>query len=121
MNQIINKTSYINEELILEDINQNDDLEDLIYRIIDACPYAFEFIPTIASFKYLSYFDQINEFKNVRYFYKMYKLIDMLCVYKTLISKYEEFNSSDYKNFSLKQTSQLAIFCDNKHLLKVAK
>ncbi|MFA6741723.1 MAG: hypothetical protein WCR78_09590 [Arcobacteraceae bacterium] len=48
----------------------------------------------------------------------MYKLINMLCVYKTLISKYEEFNSSDYKNSSLKQTSQLAIFCDNKHLFE---
>ena len=50
MNQIINKTSYINEELILEDINQNDDLEALIYRIIGACLYDFEVIPTIASF-----------------------------------------------------------------------
>ena len=115
MNQIINQTSYINEELILEDINQNDDLEALIYRIIDACPYDFELIPTIASFKYLSYFDQINEFKNVRYFYKMYKLIDMLCVYKTLISKYEELNSSNY-NTSSSKTSQLTIFCDDKHL-----
>lgn len=118
MNQIINQTSYINKELILEDINQNDDLEALIYRIIDACPYDFEFIPTIASFKYLSYFDQINEFKNVRYFYKMYKLIDMLCVYKTLISKNEELNNSDYKNSSTNQTSQLTIFCDDTHLFE---
>ena len=109
MNQIINKT--------LEDINQNDDLEELIYTIIDACPYDFELIPTIASFKYLSYFDQINEFKNVRYFYKMYKLIDMLCVYKTLIQRYEELNSSNY-NSSSSKTFQLAIFCDDKHLFE---
>ena len=109
MNQIINKT--------LEDINQNDDLEELIYTIIDACPYDFELIPTIASFKYLSYFDQINEFKNVRYFYKMYKLIDMLCVYKTLIQRYEELNSSNY-NTSSSKTSQLTIFCDDKHLFE---
>ncbi len=118
MTQIINQTSYINEELILEDINQNDDLEELIYTVIDACPYNFEFIPTIASFKYLSYFDQINEFKNVRYFYKMYKLIDMLCVYKTLIQRYEELNSSNYNSSSTSQTSQLAIFCDDKHLFE---
>ncbi len=117
MTQIINQTSYINEELILEDINQNDDLEELIYTIIDACPYDFEIIPTIASFKYLSYFDQINEFKNVRYFYKMYKLIDMLCVYKTLIQRYEELNSSNY-NTSSSKTSQLTIFCDDKHLFE---
>lgn len=109
MNQIINKT--------LEDINQNDDLEELIYTIIDACPYDFELIPTIASFKYLSYFDQINEFKNVRYFYKMYKLIDMLCVYKTLIQRCEELNSSNY-NTSSSKTSQLTIFCDDKHLFE---
>lgn len=109
MNQIINKT--------LEEINQNDDLEELIYTIIDACPYDFELIPTIASFKYLSYFDQINEFKNVRYFYKMYKLIDMLCVYKTLIQRYEELNSSNY-NTSSSKTSQLTIFCDDKHLFE---
>ena len=109
MNQIINKT--------LEDINQNDDLEELIYTIIDACPYDFELIPTIASFKYLSYFDQINEFKNVRYFYKMYKLIDMLCVYKNLIQRYEELNSSNY-NTSSSKTSQLTIFCDDKHLFE---
>ncbi len=118
MNQIINQTSYINEELILEDITQNDDLESLIYTMIDACPYDFELIPTIASFKYLSYFDQIDEFKNVRYFYKMYKLIDMLCVYKTLISKYEELNNSNHNNSSNSQTSQLAIFCDDKHLFE---
>lgn len=117
MTQIINQTSYINEELILEDINQNDDLEELIYTIIDACPYDFELIPTIASFKYLSYFDQINEFKNVRYFYKMYKLIDMLCVYKTLIQRYEELNSSN-NNTSSSKTSQLTIFCDDKHLFE---
>lgn len=109
MNQIINKT--------LEDINQNDDLEELIYTIIDACPYDFELITTIASFKYLSYFDQINEFKNVRYFYKMYKLIDMLCVYKNLIQRYEELNSSNY-NTSSSKTSQLTIFCDDKHLFE---
>ncbi|MBY0541523.1 MAG: hypothetical protein K2P52_08970 [Campylobacterales bacterium] len=102
--------------MILEDINQKDDLEALIYRIIDACPYDFEFIPTIASFKYLSYFDQINEFKNVRYFYKMYKLMDMLCVYKTLIQKYEELNSLNHNGSSTSQTSQLSIFCDDKHL-----
>lgn len=118
MTQIINQTSYINEELILEDINQNDDLEELIYKIIDACPYDFELIPTIASFKYLSYFDQINEFKNVRYFYKMYKLIDMLCVYKTLIQKYEELNSSNHNSSLTSQSSQLAIFCDDKHLFE---
>ena len=115
MTQIINQTSYINEELILEDINQNDDLEELIYKIIDACPYDFELIPTIASFKYLSYFDQINEFKNVRYFYKMYKLIDMLCVYKTLIEKY---NESHCNNFNISKESQLSIFCDDKHLFE---
>ena len=74
MNQIINQTSYINEELILENINQNDDLESLIYTMIDACPYDFELIPTIASFKYLSYFDQINEFKNeMKYKINQYK------------------------------------------------
>ena len=110
MNQIINKT--------LEDINQNDDLEELIYTIIDACPYDFELIPTIASFKYLSYFDQINEFKNVRYFYKMYKLIDMLCVYKTLIQRYEEQINQKNDTFLNSENTQLTIFCDDKHLFE---
>ena len=38
-------------------IATNDNIEELVYTIIDACPYDFEFIHTIASFKYLSYFD----------------------------------------------------------------
>ena len=118
MNQIIKQTAYINEELILEDINQNDDLETLIYTIIDACPYDFELIPTIASFKYLSYFDQINEFKGVRYFYKMYKLIDMLCFYKTLISKYEEQINQKNDTSSNSKNTQLTIFCNDKHLFE---
>ena len=103
---------------VLDEITSDDDLEELVYTIIDACPYDFEFIPTIASFKYLSYFDLITQFDGVRYFYKMYKLIDMLCVYKTLISKYEELNSSNFNSFSTSQTSQLAIFCDDKHLFE---
>lgn len=45
----------------------------------------------------------------------MYKLIDMLCVYKTLILKYEELNNSNYNSSPTNQTSQLAIFCDDKH------
>ena len=115
MNQIINKISYINEELILEDLKEDDDLEELIYTIIDACPYDFEFIPTIASFEYLSYFDQINELKGVRYFYKMYKLIDLLCVYKTLIEKY---NESYCNNSNISKNSQLTIFCNDEHLFE---
>ena len=118
MNQIIKQTSYINEELILEDINQNDDLEALIYTIIDACPYDFEFIPTIASFKYLSYFDLITQFDGVRYFYKMYKLIDMLCVYKTLIQRYEEQINQKNDTFLNSKNTQLTIFCDDKHLFE---
>ncbi len=42
----------------------------------------------------------ITHFDGVRYFYKMYKLIDMLCVYKTLILKYEELNSSNHNSSS---------------------
>ncbi len=48
----------------------------------------------------------------------MYKLIDMLCVYKTLIQRYEELNSSNSNSSSTSQTSQLAIFCDDKHLFE---
>ena len=118
MNQIIKQTSYINEELILEDINQNDDLEALIYTIIDACPYNFEFIPTIASFKYLSYFDKITQYNGVRYFYKMYKLIDMLCFYKTIILKYEEQINQKNDTFLNSENNQLTIFCDDKHLFE---
>ena len=47
----------------------------------------------------------------------MYKLIDMLCVYKTLIQRYEELNSSN-NNTSSSKTSQLTIFCDDKHLFE---
>ena len=118
MNQIIKQTSYINEELILEDINQNDDLEALIYTIIDACPYDFEFIPTIASFKYLSYFDKTTQYNGVRYFYKMYKLIDMLCFYKTLIQRYEEQINQKNDTFLNSKNTQLTIFCDDKHLFE---
>ena len=103
---------------VLDEITLDDDLEELVYTIIDACPYDFEFIPTIASFKYLSYFDLITQFDGVRYFYKMYKLIDMLCFYKTLIQRYEELNSSNHNSSSTSQTSQLAIFCDDKHLFE---
>ena len=103
---------------VLDEITLDDDLEKLVYTIIDACPYDFEFIPTIASFKYLSYFDLITQFDGVRYFYKMYKLIDMLCFYKTLIQRYEELNSSNHNSSSTSQTSQLAIFCDDKHLFE---
>ncbi len=103
---------------VLDEITLEDDLEELVYTIIDACPYDFEFIPTIASFKYLSYFDLITQFDGVRYFYKMYKFIDMLCVYKTLIQRYEELNSSNHNSSSTSQTSQLAIFCDDKHLFE---
>ena len=118
MNQIINRTFYINEELILEDINQNDDLEALIYTIIDACPYDFELIPTIASFKYLSYFDQIAQYNGVKYFYKMYKLIDMLCFYKTLISKYEEQINKKNGNSLNSKNTQLTISCNDNHLFQ---
>ena len=99
-------------------IATNDNIEELVYTIIDACPYDFEFIHTIASFKYLSYFDLITQFDGVRYFYKMYKLIDMLCFYKTLIQRYEELNSLNHNSSSTSQTSQLAIFCDDKHLFE---
>ena len=103
---------------VLDEITLDDDLEKLVYTIIDACPYDFEFIPTIASFKYLSYFDLITQFDGVRYFYKMYKLIDMLCFYKTLIQRYEELNSLNHNSSSTSQTSQLAIFWDDKHLFE---
>lgn len=99
-------TQNIKEELFLEDLTEFDNLEELIYAIIDACPYDFEFIPTIASFKYLAYFDQIKEFKGIRYFYKMYKLIDMLCFYKDLIQKYEE------------QTNNGTLAFDDNHLFE---
>ena len=84
---------------VLDEITSDDDLEELVYTIIDACPYDFEFIHTIASFKYLSYFDLITQFNGVRYFYKMYKLIDMLCFYKTLIQRYEELWCTLYQWF----------------------
>ena len=109
----------ISTKKVLDEItSDDDDLEKLIYTIIDACPYDFEFIPTIASFKYLSYFDLITQFDGVRYFYKMYKLIDMLCFYKTLISKYEELNNLNHNNSSTSQTSRLAILCNDKHLFE---
>lgn len=119
MYQIINKTIYLNEEIILEDLNKNDDLEELIYTIIDACPYDFELIPTIASFKYLSYFDQITRYKNVRYFYKMYKLIDMLCLYKNLIQKFEEQQlKSENESSSFSSNTQLAIVLNDYDLFE---
>jgi hypothetical protein len=91
---------------VLDEITSDDDLEKLVYTIIDACPYDFEFIPTIASFKYLSYFDLITQFNGVRYFYK------------TLIQRYEELNISNHNSSSTSQTSQLAIFCNDKHLFE---
>jgi hypothetical protein len=112
----MNKIIEVNNSNSNFQINANR--EELIYTIIDACPYDFELIPTIASFKYLSYFDQINEFKGVRYFYKMYKLIDMLCFYKTLILKYEEQINQKNNISSNSKNTQLTIFCDDKHLFE---
>ena len=79
----------ISKKKVLDNISEDDDLEKLIYTIIDACPYDFESIPAIASFKYLSFYDQITQLNEIRYFSKMYELINLLCVYKKLIQKLE--------------------------------
>ena len=57
----------ITTKKVLDDITSNDDREKLIYTIIDASPYDFELIPTIASFKYLSFFDHITQYDGIRY------------------------------------------------------
>ncbi len=84
----------------------NANREELIYTIIDACPYDFELIPTIASFKYLSYFDHITQYDGIRYFSKMYKLIDMLCQYKKLIQKLETTQQTKNDNVSTPSNSK---------------
>lgn len=91
---------------VLDDITSNDDREELIYTIIDASPYAFELIPTIASFKYLSYFDHITQYDGIRYFSKMYELIDMLCQYKKLIQKLETTQQIKNDNVSTPSNSK---------------
>ena len=91
---------------VLDDITSNDDREELIYTIIDASPYNFELIPTIASFKYLSYFDHITQYDGIRYFSKMYELIDMLCQYKKLIQKLETTQQTKNDNVSTPSNSK---------------
>lgn len=91
---------------VLDDITSNDDREELIYTIIDASPYNFELIPTIASFKYLSYFDHITQYDGIRYFSKMYELIDMLCLYKKLIQKLETTQQTKNDNVSTPSNSK---------------
>ena len=91
---------------VLDDITSDDDREELIYTIIDACPYDFELIPTIASFKYLSFFDHITQYGGIRYFSKMYELIDMLCQYKKLIQKLETIQQIKTENVSTPSNSK---------------
>ncbi len=91
---------------VLDDITSDDDREELIYTIIDACPYDFELIPTIASFKYLSFFDHITQYDGIRYFSKMYELIDMLCQYKKLIQKLETIQQTKTENVSTPSNSK---------------
>jgi hypothetical protein len=97
---------------IIEVNNSNDDFqintnrEELIYTIIDACPYDFELIPTIASFKYLSFFDNITQYDGIRYFSKMYNFIHMLCEHKELIQKIEYINSKKIENISTLSNSK---------------
>ena len=115
MNITVN-TQNIKEELFLEDLSEFDDLEELVYTVIDACPYDFEFIPTIASFRYLTNFDQIAELNGIRYFYKMYKLIDLLCFYKALIQKYEK--QTNQTNNKISNSTQLTLVFDDNHLFE---
>ena len=96
----------ITTKKVLDDITSNDDREKLIYTIIDASPYNFELIPTIASFKYLSYFDHITQYDGIRYFSKMYELIDMLCQYKKLIQKLETTQQTKNDNVSTPSNSK---------------
>lgn len=91
---------------VLDDITSDDDREELIYTIIDACPYDFELIPTIASFKYLSFFDHITQYDGIRYFSKMYELIDTLCQYKKLIQKLETTQQTKTENVSTSSNSK---------------
>lgn len=91
---------------VLDDITSNDDREELIYTIIDASPYDFELIPTIASFKYLSFFDHITQYDGIRYFLKMYEFIDMLCQYKKLIQKLETIQQTKTENVSTHSSSK---------------
>ena len=111
MNNIIEvNNSHDNFQLsvkkVLDEITSNDDREELIYTIIDACPYDFELIPTIASFKYLSFFDHITQYDEIRYFSKMYELIDMLCQYKKLIQKLETIQQIKTENVSTPSNSK---------------
>ena len=100
----------ITTKKVLDDITSNDDREKLIYTIIDASPYDFELIPTIASFKYLSFFDHITQYDGIRYFSKMYELIDMLCQHKKLIQKLETIQQTKNDNVStLSNSKQLEI------------
>jgi len=98
----------ISKKKVLDNISEDDDLEKLIYTIIDACPYDFESIPAIASFKYLSFYDQITQLNEIRYFSKMYELINLLCVYKKLIQKLE--------NDKLTQNTKTSEFSSSKNL-----
>lgn len=91
---------------VLDDITSNDDREELIYTIINASPYDFELIPTIASFKYLSFFDHVTQYDGIRYFSKMYELIDMLCQYKKLIQKLETIQQTKNDNVSTPSNSK---------------
>jgi hypothetical protein len=111
MNKIIevnnsNDNFQLSIKKVLDEITSNDDREDLIYTIIDACPYDFELIPTIASFKYLSFFDHITQYDEIRYFSKMYELIDMLCQYKKLIQKLETIQQPKTENVSTPSNSK---------------
>lgn len=96
----------ITTKKVLDDITSNDDREKLIYTIIDASPYDFELIPTIASFKYLSFFDHITQYDGIRYFSKMYELIDMLCQHKKLIQKLETTQQTKNDNVSTPSNSK---------------
>lgn len=106
----------LKEEFIFDDICEDDDLEELIYTIIDACPYDFQSIPTIASFKYLSFYDKITQYNGVRYFFKMYKLIDMLCFYKELINNMEAILSNCSATVS--SNKAIALLCKEEELFE---
>ena len=99
------KNYEISIKKVLDDITSNDDREELIYTIIDAS-YNFELISTIASFKYLSYFDHITQYDGIRYFSKMYELIDMLCQHKKLIQKLETIQQTKNDNVSTPSNSK---------------
>jgi hypothetical protein len=96
----------ITSKKVLDEITSDDDREELIYTVIDACPYDFELIPTIASFKYLSFYDHITQYNEIRYFSKMYELIDTLCHYKNLIEKMQTIQKKKAENTSIHSDSK---------------